>query len=136
MTPLLALLDAAIPAVVRLPSIATLLCALIPTIVMELCVLLFLRERRRRVLFGSVVINCATNIPLSTWAVMTYPTWSAIFVAELLVFLIEAGLYRLLGCRPRQALAYSFLCNSISFLVGLVVELTCIVLDIDMPLLY
>ena len=119
-----------------IPSLAVMLSALIPTIVLELCVLLFLRERRRRVLFGSIAINCATNIPLSTWAVLSYPSWPAILIAELLICLIEAGLYRLLGCRPRQALAYGFLCNSISFLTGLVVELACILFLIDIPLLY
>ena len=117
-------------------SVATMLSALIPTILLEMGVLLFLRERRRKVLLGSVAINVLTNVPLSTWAVATYPSWTQILIAELLICIIEAGMYRLLGCQPRQAMAYAFLCNSISFLTGLVFELACIVLDIDMPLLY
>jgi len=116
--------------------LTVILSALLPTIVIELAVLFFLRERRRRVLLGSVAINCSTNIPLTIWALATYPTWPQVIMAELLIWLTEAGLYRLLGCHTQQALAYAFLANAISFLTGLVVELACIVLDIDMPLLY
>ena len=41
-----------------------LLLALVPTIAIELGVLLFVRERRRKVLLASVVMNVLTNIPL------------------------------------------------------------------------
>ena len=117
-------------------SLTTILTALISTIVLEMGVLLFLRERRAKVLLGSVVINALTNVPLSTWAMAVYPTWTQIIVAEVLICIIESAAYYILCRNIRQSVAYGFLCNSISFLAGLVVELTCIVLDIDMPLLY
>lgn len=45
-----------------------LLFALLPTIIIELAVLRFLRERRKKVLLGSVVMNILTNIPLNILA--------------------------------------------------------------------
>ena len=115
---------------------ATILTALISTIIIEMGVLLFLRERRPKVLIGSVAINCATNVPLTLWALAFYPTLPEVIVVEILICLIESALYRLLGCPSRQALAYGFLCNSISFLTGLVIELASILLNIHIPLLY
>lgn len=117
-------------------SLPTILSALLPTIVLEMGMLLFLRERRRKVLLGSVGINVMTNVPLSIWAISTYPTWTGILVAELLVFIIETGAYHLLVRDLRQAAMYSFLCNAVSFLTGLVVEYACIIFDIHIPLLY
>lgn len=131
------ILDAIAPDIICHPRmIVVLLWALVPTIVIEMCVLLFLRERRKAVLLGSIAINCATNIPLSTWAILTYPSWGQVLVAELLICIVEAALYRLLRCSWPQAAAYAFLANAISFLTGLVVELACLVANIDIPLLY
>ena len=44
-----------------------LLLALIPTILIELAVLLLLRERSAKVLTASVVINILTNVPLNLY---------------------------------------------------------------------
>ena len=72
---------------------------LLATIVIELGVLLFLRERRRRVLWGSVGLTMAG-------------------VGEMLVMLVEALGYWWLIRHLQRAVAYSFLCNAISFLLG------------------
>lgn len=114
----------------------TILSALLLTVFIEGCVLLFIRERRWRVLLGSVVINICTNVPLSIWAISTWPGWGEIIVAELIIFAVETAAYFALVRNLRQAAAYSGLCNSISFLAGLLIELICIIFNIDTPLLY
>ena len=72
-----------------------LLFALLPTIIIELAVLRFLRERRKKVLLGSVVMNILTNIPLNILAYY--------ILQDLLLLLMFGGGYHLGGTR---------LCNS------------------------
>ena len=95
-----------------------LLWPLVATIVIELGVLLFLSERRRKVLYGLVVMNVLTNVPLNLYAVYVSDGWSTLIVGEALVVLIEALYYRWLVGEWRQAWIYSLLCNAISFLTG------------------
>ena len=95
-----------------------LLWPLVATIVIELGVLLFMGERRRKVLYGSVVMNVLTNVPLNLYAVYVSDGWSTLIVGEALVVLIEALYYRWLVGEWRQAWIYSLLCNAISFLTG------------------
>ena len=102
-----------------------LLYALIPTILIELAVLLLLRERRRRVLVASVIINFLTNVPLNLYVNYISSSLLVIICGEVIVVLIEALWYYLfirdIGC----SFVYSFLCNAISFLLGLLAELLC-----------
>ena len=83
-----------------------LLLALVPTIMIEFVVLLLLRERRRLVLGSSVVINILTNIPLNLYIVYVDSSVMTIIMGELLVVAVD-----------------SFLCNVISFLTGLLLQL-------------
>ena len=95
-----------------------LLWPLLATIVIELGVLLFLGERRRKVLYGSVVMNVLSNVPLNLYAINVSDGWSTLIVGEALVVLAEALCYRWLVGEWRQAWIYSLLCNAISFLTG------------------
>ena len=98
--------------------VTRLLVPLVATIVIEWGVLLFLGERRRKVLYGSVVINVLTNVPLNLYAVCVSNGLSTAVVGELLVVVVEALCYRWLVGEWRQAWIYSLLCNAISFLTG------------------
>ena len=100
-----------------------LLYALIPTILIELAVLLFLRERRARVLAASVVVNILTNVSLNLYINCISNSLLVIICGEVLVVLIEALWYYLFIRNLRQSFIYSFLCNAISFLLGLLAEL-------------
>ena len=100
-----------------------LLYALIPTILIELALLLFLRERRARVLVASVVINILTNVPLTLYVNCINGSIPVIICGEVLVVFIEALWYYLFIRNLRQSFVYSFLCNAISFLLGLLAEL-------------
>ena len=91
---------------------------LLATIVIELGVLLFLRERRRRVLWGSAGLNILTNVPLNLYAVYVGAGLAMAGVGEMLVMLVEALGYWWLMRDLHRAVAYSFLCNVISFLLG------------------
>ena len=100
-----------------------LLLALVPTIMIELVVLLLLRERRRLVLGSSVIINILTNIPLNLYVVYIDSSMLTIVIGELLVVVVEALWYYLFLRVLSRAFIYSFLCNAISFLTGLLVQL-------------
>jgi hypothetical protein len=99
--------------------IETLLTALILTILIELAVLLFLRERRRKVLWASVAVNVMTNVPLNLFLLYVQTGLLTIAVGELLVVVIEAAWYYLFVRDWVQAAGYSLLCNAISFLSGI-----------------
>ena len=100
-----------------------LLTALLATIVIEYGVLLLLGEHRRRVLWASVAINTMTNVPLNLYVQLVSSSLTTIIFGELLVIIIEAVCYYLLTRRVSQASVYSLLCNTISFLIGLLVSL-------------
>ena len=91
---------------------------LVATIVIELGVLLFMGERHRKVLYGSVAMNVLTNVPLNLYAIYMGDVWNTLIVGEILVVLTEALCYRWLVGEWRQAWIYSLLCNAISFLLG------------------
>ena len=103
--------------------VPTLLLALVPTILIELVVLLLLGERRGLVLGSSVVINMLTNIPLNLFVIFIDKSLMTIVLGELLVVVVEALWYYLFLRVWSRAFIYSILCNAISFLIGLLVQL-------------
>lgn len=107
-----------------------LLLTLVPTILIELAVLWFLRERRADVLGSSVVVNILTNIPLNLFVIYVSGSWPAILIGELLVLLTETLWYRYFVGEWRRAFVYSALCNAISFLIGLLVQLFILLINI------
>ena len=105
-----------------------LLGALVATIVIELGVLFFVGERRRKVLYGSAAMNVLTNVPLNLYAFYMGDVWNALIVGEIMVILTEALCYRWLVGEWQQAWIYSLLCNAISFLAGELFVLICLLL--------
>ena len=103
--------------------ITTLLLALIPTILIELFVLYLLRERRKRVLLSSVIVNIITNIPLNLYAFYASYSLLTLLFGEAIVVLVEALWYYVFNKELSRSFIYSILCNAISFLTGLLVQL-------------
>ena len=105
-------------------SLLIFLLPLLATIIIELGVLWFLRERRSHVLWASVVINVLTNVPLN---LLVYAGWIdsllLLLIAELVIVVIETLWYFCFARQWRQAFVYGLLCNAISFLLGLLVQL-------------
>lgn len=97
--------------------------ALIPTILIELAVLVLLKERNIHVLGSSVVANILTNIPLNLYIIHVNGSLTTILLGEILVIFVEALWYYIFLRRLSTALVYSFLCNAISFLAGLLYQL-------------
>ena len=91
---------------------------LIATIAIELGVLLFLGERQRKVLWGSVVVNILTNMPLNLLAVNIDNGLATVIIGELAVVVVEALFYKWLIRDWTRAALYSLFCNAISFLTG------------------
>lgn len=95
-----------------------LLIPLAATIVIELGALLFMGERRRKVLLASVAMNVLTNVSLNLFFIHVDERWNTLLAGEALVVLTEALCYRKLVGEWQQAWIYSLLCNAISFLAG------------------
>ena len=91
---------------------------LVATIVIELLLLLYLGERRKKVLWASVVMNIATNVPLNLVALKIGSSLTMVIVGELVVIVAEALCYKWVVRRWSQAWMYSLLCNAVSFLTG------------------
>lgn len=103
--------------------IVRILCALIPTILIEYGVLWLLKERRKKVLLSSIAVNVLTNVPLNLSVIYLDGSMGTILIGEVLVFLVETLWYWCFTRNLKQAAIYSFLCNAISFLIGWLVLL-------------
>lgn len=103
--------------------IPILILALIPTIQVELVVLLLLRERRKRVLASSVVVNVITNVPLNLYVYFIGNTIPTLLLGEVIVILVETLWYYVFIRELSRSFTYSILCNAISFLTGLFAQI-------------
>lgn len=105
------------------PLTTTLLYPLVGTIIIEALVLFALREKRWQVLAASVAMNVLTNVPLNL-SVCTIPalrdSLPAHLVLEVVVLLVEAALFYLVTRERRTAWLYALLCNTLSYLSGVV----------------
>lgn len=97
--------------------------SLISTIVIELGVLYLLKERRKRVLLSSVVINILTNVPLNLYVLFVDGSLRTVLIGEIIVLVVETLWYRMFVGSMGRAFIYSALCNAISFLLGVLVQL-------------
>ena len=102
-----------------------LLIAITLTVLIELGVLWLLMERRGKVLALSVVINVLTNVPLNLYVMRVGYSTKVILIGELLVFVVEALWYLIFIRDIKKAVVYSFLCNAVSFLSGLLGTTVC-----------
>ena len=99
-----------------------LLAALILTILIEYGVLWMLLERRKKVLLSSIAVNVLTNVPLNLYVMLVNDSMGDILIGEAVVFLVEALWYWFFTRNLKLAAIYSFLCNAISFLIGLLLS--------------
>ena len=102
---------------------------LVMTILIELGVLLLLRERRKKILISSVVVNILTNIPMNLYIAFLQEEFYEVLIAEMVVVIVETIWYFLFVKNIRQAFVYGFLCNAISMLTGILIELIYILLS-------
>ena len=80
-------------------------------------------ERRPDVLWSSVVVNVLTNVPLNLYITYVDGSIAAMVAGEVLVLVVEALWYAYFVRRWQQAFVYSFLCNGISCVAGVLVML-------------
>jgi len=101
-----------------------LLTAYLPTVLIELGVLLLLRERRKKVLLSSIVVNALTNIPLNLYLIdCSTDWWTDVIIGEAIVIIVEMLWYCYFVKDLKQAAIYSVLCNAVSCLLGLLFQL-------------
>lgn len=106
-----------------------LLVALILTILIEYGVLWMLLERRKKILLSSIAVNVLTNVPLNLYLYFIDDRNGTILIGEVVVFLVEAVWYWFFTRNLKQAAIYSFLCNAISFLIGLLLSYAYVLLS-------
>lgn len=95
--------------------------ALVITIIVEMIVLLLIREHQYRIYLISIFINIFTNISLNIMIQFINPKYYyfIVFGLEVMIILIESFGYHLVYRNYKRALIVSLLCNLASFLVGL-----------------
>ena len=95
--------------------------ALILTIVIELIVLLILRERNYKIYLLSIIINIITNVSLNIYVQFIDVRYYYLIITflEILIVIIEAIGYTLIYKDYKKSLLIAFLCNIASYLLGL-----------------
>lgn len=109
------------------PLVYLLLYALIATLVIEVVVLLCLKERRWQVLGAALAMNILTNVPLNLYLLLQYPAGypvGLIIGLEAGVIVVEAILYWLVIHEARRSLLYAIACNLASCLLPMLFTLT------------
>lgn len=104
----------------------TILFCFILTVIIEFIALWFIGERKKGILSYSILINLITNVPLNIFLYFyNYKSelmyWLIVLLLELLIFFIEAILYKIVIKNTKKSFMYSFICNSYSFLIGLLI---------------
>ncbi len=96
--------------------------ALIITIVIELLMLLIQREKNYKIYLYSILINVITNVSLNVGIQFVEPSYYYLVVSlsEVMIVLIEALAYFWLYKDFKKSLRISLVCNSASFLLGLI----------------
>lgn len=103
--------------------------SLLLTVAIEVWVLWRLREKRPDVLWSAVVVNILTNLPLNLCLLYVDGGWIALLIGEVLVILAETVWYRFFTSSWKLGATYSLLCNAISFLCGVLAQLTIILFN-------
>lgn len=105
------------------------------TILVEISVLLILKERSAKIIGASVIINLITNlilnITLANLARTEFIQLIAMFIGELIVFIVEALIYFIFIKKFKRCLFISLICNLVSFSFGLVVLFSFVLLNPD-----
>ncbi|MBE6137514.1 MAG: hypothetical protein E7176_03865 [Erysipelotrichaceae bacterium] len=106
--------------------IPTLLFCFILTAIIEFVALLFIGVRRKNILLYSILINLITNVPLNLFLYLyDYKSeliyWLIVLLLEILILFIEAVLYFIAIKKIKKSFICSFICNSYSFLIGLLI---------------
>lgn len=108
------------------PIVYLLLYALVGTLVIELLVLLCLKERRWEVLGVALVMNLLTNLPLNLYLLTHFPDGYPLGVViglELGVVVVEAMIYWLVIREVRKSVLYALACNLASCLLPMLLDL-------------
>ena len=97
--------------------------ALCATILVEYGLLLLMGEKRKKVLRASIAVNVLTNVPLNLYLTMVDGGTAAFLIGETMAVVVEALCYEALVRKPSQAMTYSVLCNAVSCLFGILMQL-------------
>ena len=100
------------------------LSALLLTIAVEVGLLMLMGEQRTDVLVGAVAVNILTNVPLNYFLLTYGNSVERLATGEVLVLAVETLWYFCFVRRWQRAVVYSLLCNTTSFLVGILIQYT------------
>ena len=98
------------------------------TCAIELIILLILKEKNKKILFGSLLINLITNVSLNLFinyyhfdTLLNY--FALVIGLELLIITAEGLLYYLIDRDISKSIKYAIILNVTSYLVGLILSL-------------
>lgn len=96
--------------------------ALLITIIIELLVLVVLREKNYKVYILSVFLNLFTNLSLNVGIQFVNPKsyFLVVGILEVLIVLIEACGYNIIYKNYKKSLQVAVSCNIMSFLLGFI----------------
>ena len=97
-----------------------LLKALVLTLIIELLTLILLKEKKVKVLLYAACVNCFTNLTMNI-ILQYFPNslyYLSVFVAEIIVIILETLLYFLVLKDIKKSIKYSFICNVLSYFIG------------------
>jgi hypothetical protein len=106
------------------PDYYFMLSALLLTIAVEVGLLMLMGEQRTDVLVGAVAVNILTNVPLNYFLLTYGNSVERLATGEVLVLAVETLWYFCFVRRWQRAVVYSLLCNTTSFLVGILIQYT------------
>ena len=98
-----------------------LLKALLLTIIVELAVLIILKQYKIKLLISIIFTNIITNISMNVLIqYLPNETYDLnVFLLEIVVFLIEMLVYYIVKKDFKKAFIYSLVCNLSSYIIGL-----------------
>lgn len=105
--------------------IKTLLEPLILTVLIEWIVLIILKEKKKHIFVVSLLLNIITNVSLNICLLKInfadiYIYFICLILSEFAIFILEGLGYYLFLKEKKKSICYSLLCNTTSFIVGLI----------------
>ena len=104
------------------------LVALILTVILECLALIILKERDKLFYLYWIGVTSFTNISANLFLAYAFhggelEYWLTVAVIEIIVFVVEFVLGLVYTNNKKKSLVYSAVCNSISFFIGLIIQI-------------
>lgn len=109
-------------------QITSIIVSFLLTCIIEFIMLLIMKERSKKILNYSVIVNLITNIPLNLFIlnfnfINIVHYFSIVISLEILIIVIEWLLYYLVLKNIKKSLKYAIILNITSYIIGLIISI-------------